>query len=313
MQSIASDVSACIPTLRRHSELADTLRVLLAADDLPATVLVSDSSGDFREREALQNLIRQLLVPDEVGVSLLPPPPVGTVTGNRNWLAEHVETPFLLFLDDDVDLHREFLADALRHLRQAPAASVVAAAEQEGQFAWFTRRGHFRPAMRADPISIPLQASLWPTSLFRSLWLDEEIVYGYEDGDLSLRLYASHAPLVRRSPYRFRHRAAHRTTGMDLERRDALAERARCYVSIKRYSGDRGAILLFLVSELAANGARGKRLLPPGLRPQQWREVVAYLLGGARPGWANLRETPRVRHLAAAGTKLSGSGVRRER
>jgi glycosyltransferase involved in cell wall biosynthesis len=111
-QALVPEVTACIPTFRRPSELRATLETLLAATTIAGTVLVSEGTGEEDERRAVQDVLRSI---DDRGVrlELLPPPRDGGRSGNRNWLAQHVGTELLLFVDDDVDVHSEFLSDAL--------------------------------------------------------------------------------------------------------------------------------------------------------------------------------------------------------
>ncbi len=263
----------------------------------PATILVSEGSEDAAVRREVEHVSAGGGTSD-IHVRVLSPPPNGLMNGNRNWLVHHVETEFALLLDDDVDLAPEFLSDALERMRRDEALTVVTGASQaHPDPVWLRHRGFFRPARAGEPIAITLAAALWRTQAYRSLWADEAIGYGFEEAELALRVDATRAMKVVASPFPFLDRCAFQTTRFGGAERDALAERARCYVAIKRFGARRRALLGFLLHEVSANLVRRRRPLPSSLRPGQWRDVAAYLLGGRRPDWADLRARPRVAHL----------------
>lgn len=282
--TVARGVTACIPTTQRPALLRRTVESLLKGEAVPEVILISEASQDRRVRLATE---RELLPLSRdrlpARIQLLPSPPSGTTTGNRNWLARHVSSPLLLFLDDDVDTNSGFLADALTWMGNDDVGVVVAASTEMGGSGWLTPRGHFRKASEDDPIAIGLQTSLWRTQLFTSLWLDEAIVYGYEDADLSLRYYRHHPERVIQSEFNFVHLGAQPYQAPD---RVTAAEQARCYVSIKRYAESRVAVCGFVLREVLTNSARRRRPLPSSLVENQWRDTVRFIFGGHAPRWA---------------------------
>ncbi len=282
----AHNVTACIPTVGEAEDVVQTVNSVRRGLTYPATILVSDASDTESSRSTVRRRLDSVDVQAWVACRLLPRPPRGTATGNRNWLARHVETPLLLFLDDDVDIHPDFLRDALEAMAHRGADVVVAASTSIGGSGWFTTRGHFRPIEGGDPIAVGLACSLWRADLFRALWLDERIDYGYEDADLSLRLYRSQASRVEQSPHDFVHRSD--GDGFD-PAKDASAERARVYVSAKRYAKSRGSLVRFLMLEMSCNAIRGRRLLPRGQVDDQWRSLARYLAGAKPPAWTDGR------------------------
>jgi Glycosyl transferase family 2 len=278
----ARDVTACIPTVSEPDDVVRTVERLFVGRAYPSTILVSAASADEVLRSTLHQALEGLQTPGRAECRLLSPPPSGSATGNRNWLARHVETPLVLFADDDVDVHPDFLCDALASLDQGRADIVVAASTRMGGSGWFTTRGHFRPVEPGDPIAVGLACSLWRTGLFRSLWLDERIEYGYCDAEVTLRLYRLGTAMVRQSPYDFVHRGDDEPWD---EWKDRHAERARGYVSVRRYAESRGSLVRFLLLEMLCNAVRRRRLLPRGQVDRQWLSVANYLLGGATPPW----------------------------
>jgi hypothetical protein len=290
---IAHEVTACIPTLARPDLLRQTLTNLLAGDVVPGTILVSEASADADDRATTQRVLDGIAPTDPVALSLLPPPPNGQRCGNRNWLAHHTESRFVLFLDDDVDVPLSFLPDALDRLENDPHLGIVVAASEEvAASGWLTHRCHFRHAREGEPIAVGFQLVLWRTELFRSLWLDENIVYGSEESDISIRLYAHHPREVcRQAAVTFRDRGRIAPDAPAAVGRLDAGERSRCYTAVRRYHASRLQLVLFLVHEVAANALKLRRPLPRGLVSGQWRDVVAYLVGGRLPDWVT---APRV-------------------
>jgi hypothetical protein len=128
--------------------------------------------------------------------------------------------------------------------------------------------------------------SLWKTELYRSAWLDEALVYGYEDADISLRLHRAGALLVHQSEYPFRDGGIGRGTPDEKQAKVQAADQARCYVACRRYRDSRVRLGAFMVVEMLCNARRGRRVLPAGQVPAQWRGVVSYLVGRPIPAWA---------------------------
>jgi hypothetical protein len=294
----ASDVTACIPTLDRPNEVRASIERLLSGSVIPTTILVSEALADPAARVAVEKSLATIRAQEGVSIRLLPSPPCGNRSGNRNWLAHHVKTDYLLFMDDDIDLHPRFLEDAVSSLRRGRDAVVVSAGDWMSGRGWLTFRGHFRPATPGDPGAVGLTASIWRTNLFTNLWLDERIDYGYEDAEISVRLLRKQPGTVRQSPYVFRDRKRDATVGLDREERAVLVDRARCYVNLKRMR-TRRRIWAFLIVEAMANLVRRRRVVPSGQVPDQWRKVARFLIGGGAPQWLSERR-PQVEHLGAA-------------
>jgi hypothetical protein len=284
----AHEVTACIPTLVRPDELQDTLKSLLAADIVPGTILVSEASTRSDDRATTQEVLDSVATSEAVTLSLLPSPPNGQRCGNRNWLVYNARTPFVLFLDDDVDVPSSFLSDALKGFEDPRVGVVVAASDDVAGSGWLTHRCHFRYAHEGEPIAVGFQLVVWRTELFRSLWLDENIVYGSEESDISIRLYAGHPREVcRQAAVTFHDRGRIAPDApVAIERLDD-GERSRCYTAIRRYHASRAKLVGFLLHEVAANTLKGRRPLPRGLVPGQWRGVFTLLVGGSVPAWVN--------------------------
>lgn len=282
----AHDVTACIPTLARPDRLEPTLRRLLDGDVVPGSILVSEAAADAEARVATQDVLDAVGGSTRVSLTLLPPPPNGRRCGNRNWLAYHAASRYIVFLDDDIDVPATFLAEALATLRDSHVGIVVAASHDVRGSGWLTHRCHFRPIRNDEPIAVGCQLAVWRTELFRSLWLDENIVYGSEESDISIRLYADHPRRIcKQSSVTFLDRGGLAPDApITIGRRDDI-ERSRCYTAVRRYHRRRPQLLGFLGHEVVANALKLRRPLPRGLVPGQWRDVAAYLFGGALPSW----------------------------
>jgi hypothetical protein len=282
----AHDVTACIPTLARPDHLRSTLRSLLEGEVVPDSILVSEAGADAETRARTQTVLDAVGASAPVSLTLLPPPPNGQRCGNRNWLAYHAASRYVLFLDDDIDVPVTFLADALDRLHDPDVNIVVAASHEVAGSGWLTHRCHFRPIRSGEPIAVGSALVIWRTELFRSLWLDENIVYGSEESDISIRLYANHPRGVcQQSSVTFGDRGRFAPdAAVTIGRRDDI-ERSRCYAAVRRYHRRRSQLIGFLAHEVFANALKLRRPLPCGLVPGQWRGVAAYLVGGKLPSW----------------------------
>lgn len=202
------DLSVIIPTRDRPG----VLRLALAALEQQTlsgqafeVLLVDDGSGPAALRE-----IRALR--PALGLHLIEKGEPGGLSSARNLGAAQASGRLLLFLDDDVVLAPEALAEHLRcHAAQARPAVVVGALAFPPDFApsaflhYLERVGHFD--VYRDPARYP---GGWPpvppvtgnTSIDRGLFhavgrYDESFQrYGGEDLDLGYRLQQAGAPII---------------------------------------------------------------------------------------------------------------------
>jgi GT2 family glycosyltransferase len=115
-----------IPTYNREKVLVDTLRSVRALDPGPEEVIVVDQTLNheketeaFLEKAASEGWIRW--------IRQQPP----RVTTARNRLIAEARTDVLVFIDDDVDLPRDFLAQHLKNYRDPKVVAVAGRVRQE--------------------------------------------------------------------------------------------------------------------------------------------------------------------------------------
>ncbi len=102
----------------------------------------------------------------------------------RAYISERLDTPFLLFLDDDIELHANTTSLLLRHLEENPEVDIVSAAWSEyGQFRELGQSFHFG-TKRGLPV------------VYKSF---EDYVTTRDAGITSLQVDAVHATMLLRA------------------------------------------------------------------------------------------------------------------
>jgi glycosyltransferase involved in cell wall biosynthesis len=132
--------SAVIPTKDRPEAVGEAVRILLAQSRLPVRIVVVDASArPYELPEELESHARRLAV--EVMVVASPP----STSAQRNLGAREVETPVVLFLDDDVRLPADY-AETL--LARWEAGGLEALGGVAGTPAVVPRQGPVSRALR---------------------------------------------------------------------------------------------------------------------------------------------------------------------
>jgi glycosyltransferase involved in cell wall biosynthesis len=222
--------SAVIPTKDRHEGATAAVENLLDQRRLPARIVVVDSSTNvYSPSTELAERARHLGV-DLVVVSSQP-----SLTGQQNLGARKVETPIVLFVDDDIRIPPDY-AETL--LTRWEAAGLTAFGGMQGTPADFPRQGtvgrvlrrlamlsyvdasgevmtlrrsgrvRFAPEPRG-PVQVPVLgsgATAYRTDLVVAHPFDERFA-GYSLGsdlEMSFRV-AAHAPLLQTPEVRWRH------------------------------------------------------------------------------------------------------------
>jgi glycosyltransferase involved in cell wall biosynthesis len=109
--------SVVIPTKDRIEVLPATIAYLLAQTDPPARVVVVDASEQPVELDF-----------DTGDVELLLLRHAPTTSGQRNFGARHVETPLVMFLDDDVELPPDYVEILKRRWAERGGLEALGAA-----------------------------------------------------------------------------------------------------------------------------------------------------------------------------------------
>jgi len=110
------DVSILIPTYKRIKALAVTLTSLYYQTEKKFDIIVSDQSADdnIQKDKSLQTIIKMLEI-QEHEVSILKNLPPRGMAHQRQFLLEQSESPYSLFLDDDLVLE----SFVVRNMKQA--------------------------------------------------------------------------------------------------------------------------------------------------------------------------------------------------
>ena len=277
--------SVVIPTKDRHEILPVTIGFLLAQTDPPQRIVVVDASDDpirldVEARDAELTLLRH----------------APSTSGQRNFGVAHVETPLVLFLDDDVELPPDYVETLKRHWAERGGLEALAAvsgtaarpAPAGGRLGQLYRRvfqlhiqdpaaAHhtFRRSQKvrfrvvpAKPVFIPAvstMAVLYRTELARKHPFDEHFP-GYalgEDLDMSFRV-AQEAPILHVPDVQYVH--AWSEGGRGSPRRWYYRGRCDTYFRLKRLDPGpvpAAAFALSVVGELigaAADSAKERDL-----------------------------------------------------
>jgi glycosyltransferase involved in cell wall biosynthesis len=105
----SSDITAIVPTANRPTELTDTIHSLFAQSTPPRRIIVIASESADAERCIQENSKITLLFD------------AGSSAHKRNLALSHVKGKYVFFLDDDIELHPTYLAEATALLDDFPA------------------------------------------------------------------------------------------------------------------------------------------------------------------------------------------------
>jgi glycosyltransferase involved in cell wall biosynthesis len=292
-----------IPTKDRHEVLPASIQSLLAQTDPPQRIVVVDASDDP---------IRLDVETGEVELVLLRHEP--STSGQRNFGVAHVETPLVLFLDDDVELPPDYVETLKRRWAERGGLEALGAATgtparpapmggplaqiyrrvfqlhiQERGVPHNTLRLSQKVRFRLDPpepVLIPVNstmASLYRTDLARKHPFDEHFS-GYalgEDHDMSFRV-AREAPILHVPEVAYVHAWSEGSRGS--ARRWYYRGRCDTYFRLKRLAPGpvpAAAFALSVVGELIAAAADSAKERDPS-------HVGLYVKGLAE----TLRERP---------------------
>ena len=240
--------AVCVTTMNRADALAACLDSLLRCEPPPAIIVVSDDSPEpsMRAANAAIAMARR-------GVVYLAGPQRG-VCANRNnavryCLANGPACSHVSFVDDDIQVGADFFAVAratVERLRVGQRyTAILTGGASSGPNLYECRpvrlsfTGYFMEG--AEPQCINLHASVFPLALFsRDMW-DENIFFGTEDAELTLRALRRGytielVPTLRSRDTMPGGGVLH---GIDrlggLTRYQVNCEAARLYIGVKRY------------------------------------------------------------------------------
>jgi GT2 family glycosyltransferase len=260
--SFDRDLTVCVCTRDRPDDLERAV-ASVAANAPAAQIVVSDDGAG----SALPVTRRYAQCRWQAG-------PERGLGANRNAAVHAVETPWVLFLDDDARLGEGFveaIADRLDGLgAEARARTVVTGRERKNgvlvdphdvDFLGFQRLSY---KSGAELHTVVINAAVWPRALFDRVSFDERLLYGSDEVDLSYSAVAAgyrielcpeavndHEPSPSgRGDYRINAHVSRLRTGIKRnwsQRRDPLRTAAFAVV----------APIHLIVAELKENGVRG--------------------------------------------------------
>jgi Glycosyl transferase family 2 len=190
----AAGFAVCITTMNRADTLAGCLANLALCVPSATCIVVSDDSPELTTREANRAVVAQ-----HPGVVWLAGPRRG-VCANRNnavrfCLAHAPLCEYVSFVDDDVQIAHDFFAVAREHLAAVPAERRHTAILTGGSSSGTEHAGchpvrlSFAGYFTAsdEPQCVNIHAAVFPLALFSKEGWDENIFFGVEDAELSLR------------------------------------------------------------------------------------------------------------------------------
>jgi GT2 family glycosyltransferase len=181
----------CICTRNRPDDLRTALESVIRSSTPVDQVVVSDDSTDGASRAVVES--------EFPSVKWVEGPRVG-LGANRNRALEHATASHVLFIDDDVQLGEHFVA-AMRRRWEAlpeperPKAILGGAEDNRGRlitpsdqsFLGFQNR-QYRPG---EPINtVVINACVFPRRLFDEISFDPQLVYGYDEVDVTTQAVA---------------------------------------------------------------------------------------------------------------------------
>ncbi|MEO1427847.1 MAG: glycosyltransferase [Cyanobacteria bacterium J06632_19] len=185
-------IAACITTRNRSGQLDDCLKALWNSTVKPHTVVVSDDSQDIEVQQVNQEVVKKY-----PGTTYITGPQRGVCANRNNAVnaTSAVETDFVAFVDDDICVEPNFIANAVNRYSQIASEQrkytilTGASTGTQGERLLPSKlsfRGYFC-ATEGTPETVVIHAALFPRQFFSQEQWDEDIFFGYEDAELCLR------------------------------------------------------------------------------------------------------------------------------
>ncbi|WP_414624721.1 glycosyltransferase family 2 protein [Calothrix sp. CCY 0018] len=185
-------IAACITTRNRSKQLNDCLEALWNSTVKPHSVVVSDDSQDFEVQQINREVVKKY-----PGTTYITGPRRGVCANRNNAVnaTSALETDFVAFVDDDICVEPDFIANAVERYSQIPNEQrkytilTGTSTSTQGEKllpSKLTFRGYFC-ATEGTPETVVIHAALFPRQFFSQEQWDEDIYFGYEDAELCLR------------------------------------------------------------------------------------------------------------------------------
>lgn len=185
-------LAICITTRNRTTELEHCLSAIKASSQQPNEIIVSDDSSDPLIQAQNAEIVNRY-----PNTRFVLGPRKG-VCANRNNAVNHVQdSDYVSFVDDDIYIEADFLTLSANFYQSLPEAdrskTILSGVSygQEGQGlhpAKLSFRGYFHAVKAGQPYeTVVIHAAVFPRHFFKDEQWDENIFFGYEDGELCLR------------------------------------------------------------------------------------------------------------------------------
>jgi GT2 family glycosyltransferase len=187
----AMTLAVCICTRNRPEDLRAALASVERSSRPVEQVIVSDDSTDDASRRLVES--------EFPSVAWVQGPRIG-LGANRNSALAHATATHVLFIDDDVQLGADFYATMRERWRGLPEAdrprAILGGAEEnngrlimpsEQSFLGFQRR---RYAPGEQQFTVVINACVFPRRLFDEIRFDPQLVYGYDEVDVTTQAVA---------------------------------------------------------------------------------------------------------------------------
>ncbi len=184
-------LSTCITVRNAPERLESCLKAIWQSTVKPHAAIVSDDSSDPK----MQQKHRQI-VENYPGTRYILGPQRG-VNANRNCAVNAIkDTDFIAFVDDDIWLDPDFIANALDYYKNLPpqqqqytfltGVSYTKSGREKNFPTKLSFRGYYHETT-GNPECVHIHAAVFPRSFFNQVQWEEEIFFGQGDAILCLR------------------------------------------------------------------------------------------------------------------------------
>ncbi|WP_042164348.1 glycosyltransferase family 2 protein [Paenibacillus gorillae] len=227
-------LSICICTRNRPEDLEKAL-ISIEQSTIPAfEVIVSDDSTDLRTRDLVASKFPQTVFIEGPRKGLGP---------NRNHVLQRAAGTHLLFMDDDMELGTECIERLNRRLNQVEAArrdkAILTGIEygrnndkvypKDQSFLGYQTKLY----NRSEGLNtLVIGSAIFPRGLFQMVRFDEQLVYGYDEVDISTRAVKSGYEIILCEQAFI----THNSSPVNRDYYKPVIEASRFYVTYKRYT-----------------------------------------------------------------------------
>ena len=222
-------ISVCICTRNRPDDLSRALTSVFAGSAHPHEVIVSDDSTDDATRQLISAAFPHIVFVEG---------PRRGLGANRNAALRSTTGTHVLFIDDDVVMGVDFLHSAQNEFLSLPANTILCGIElnhgtpvhpHNVTFLGYQARDYHDGDMFE---TVVINATVFPKTLFSLTLFDENLVYGCEEIDFSVRAVRLHGHHIAFRPTLVN---AHFPSPTNRDFYAPFVEASRIYVTFKRY------------------------------------------------------------------------------